>query len=75
MVEVLFDITTYSMYAFAYSIANMITAIISAIATVMFPSLKRLEVQDAVSKFSMLMATVSVIVFLLLTAYFPLTFS
>ena len=74
MVEVLFDITTYSMYAFAYSIANMITAIISAIATVMFPSLKRLEVQDAVSKFSMLMATVSVIVFLLLTAYFPLTF-
>ena len=63
-----------TMYAFAYSIANMITAIISAIATVMFPSLKRLEVQDAVSKFSMLMATVSVIVFLLLTAYFPLTF-
>ena len=52
----------------------MITAIISAIATVMFPSLKRLEIQDAVSKFPMLMATVSIIVFFLLTAYFPLTF-
>lgn len=74
MVEVLFDIKTYSLYAFAYSIANMITAIISAIATVMFPSLKRLEVQDAMSKFPMLMATVSAIVFFLLIAYFPLTY-
>lgn len=74
MVEVLFDVETYSLYAFAYSITNMITAVISAIATVMFPSLKRLEVKDAVSKFPMLMATVSIIVFFLLTAYFPLTF-
>lgn len=73
MVEILFDVETYSLYAFAYSITNMITAIISAIATVMFPSLKRLEVQDAVSKFPMLMAIVSIIVFFLLTAYFPLT--
>lgn len=63
MVEVLFDVETYSLYAFAYSITNMITAVISAIATVMFPSLKRLEVKDAVSKFPMLMATVSIIVF------------
>ena len=74
MVEILFDVETYSLYAFAYSIANMITAIISAIATVMFPSLKRLGKQDVVSKFPMLMATVSIIVFLLLTSYFPLIF-
>ena len=74
MVEVLFDVETYSQYAFAYSITNMVTAVISAIATVMFPSLKRLEVKDVVFKFSMLMATVSVIVFFLLTAYFPLIF-
>lgn len=73
MVEILFDVETYSLYAFAYSITNMITAIISAIATVMFPSLKRLKMQDAVSKFPMLMATVSVIVFCMLTMYFPLT--
>lgn len=74
MVEILFDIETYSLYAFAYSIANMITVIISAIATVMFPSLKRLEVQEAVSKFPTLMGTVSFIVFFSLTAYFPLNF-
>lgn len=74
MVEALFDVETYSLYAFAYSITNMVTAVISAIATVMFPSLKRLEVKDAVSKFPILMSTVSVIVFFLLTAYFPLTF-
>lgn len=74
MVEILFDVEIYSLYAFAYSITNMVTAVISAIATVMFPSLKRLEVKDAVSKFPMLMATVSIIVFFLLTAYFPLTF-
>lgn len=73
MVEILFSVETYSLYAFAYSITNMITAIISAIATVMFPSLKRLEVQDTVSKFPMLMAIVSIIVFFLLAAYFPLT--
>lgn len=74
MVEILFNVETYSLYAFAYSITNMVTAVISAIATVMFPSLKRLEVKDAVSKFPMLMATVSVIVFFLLTVYFPLIF-
>lgn len=73
MVEILFDLETYSLYAFAYSIANMITAIISAVATVMFPSLKRLEVQEAVSKFSTLMAIISVTVFFLLEMYFPLT--
>ena len=73
MVEILFDVKIYSLYAFAYSIANMITAIISAVATVMFPSLKRLEIQEAVSKFPGLMAAVAIIVFFLLTAYFPLT--
>ncbi|MCM1426007.1 MAG: hypothetical protein NC118_05320 [Eubacterium sp.] len=73
MVEILFDVETYSLYAFAYSMTNMITAIISAIATVMFPSLKRLKIQDAVSKFPMLMAAVSIIVFCSLTMYFPLT--
>lgn len=74
MVEVLFDVETYSLYAFAYSITNMITAIVGAIATVMFPSLKQLKIQDAVSKFPMLMSTVSIIVFFLLTVYFPLAF-
>lgn len=73
MVEILFDVKTFSLYAFAYSVTNMIIAVIGAIATVMFPSLKRLEIRDAVSRFPMLMAAISVIVFLMLTAYFPLT--
>ena len=73
MVEMLFDVETYSLYAFAYSIANMITVVVSAIATVMFPSLKRLNTEDAVSKFPALMATISVIVFFLLASYFPLS--
>ena len=73
MVEMLFDVETYSLYAFAYSIANMITVVVSAIATVMFPSLKRLKIEDAVSKFPALMATISVIVFFLLASYFPLS--
>lgn len=74
MVEIVFDMETYSLYAFAYSITNMITVIISAIATVMFPGLKRLEVQEAVSKFSVLMSAVSIIVFFSLTAFFPLNY-
>ena len=74
MVEVLFEIETYSLYAFAYSITNMISIVISAIATVMLPSLKRLEEQNAMSKFSDLMGVISVIVFFLVTVYYPLVF-
>lgn len=74
MVEVLFDVETYSLYAFAYSITNMVTAVIGAIATVMFPALKQLEIRNSLNKFPTLMAMVSIVVSFSLIAYFPLSF-
>ena len=50
MVEILFNIEIYSLYAFSYSITGMISLVINAISTVMLPSLKRLEERNAVSK-------------------------
>lgn len=72
MVEILFEVEIYSLYAFSYSITNMITTVISAVATVLLPSLKRLEERDALSKFSDIMGMVSIVVFFFIAAYYPL---
>ncbi len=72
MVEILFNIEIYSLYAFSYSITGMISLVINAISTVMLPSLKRLEERNAVSKFSDIMAMISIVVFFLTAAYYPL---
>ena len=39
-VSVLFDIETYASYAFAYNLLSLITTVISAISTVLYPTIK-----------------------------------
>ena len=53
-VNVLFDTETYAYYAFAYSMISLITTATNAISTVLFPTLKKKEIenQDDYSKFS-----------------------
>ncbi len=72
MVLMLFNVETYSLYSFAYSMTNMITAVIAGISTVMFPSLKRLETEQVLEKLPDLLAGVSIFTFLLLAGYHPL---
>lgn len=74
MVSLLFDIDTYSFYSFAYSAVNMVTVTISAIATVIFPRLKKVNTERAMEQYSILLSGITSIVFLLLAGYYPLAY-
>lgn len=74
MVDILFDIETYSLYSFAYSITVMISTMLGALATVLFPTLKRWTVDDTVKKFPLLLGGVTGLAFLLLGTYYPMEY-
>ena len=42
-VNILFDIKTYAVYSFAYSMLTLVTTALSAISSVMYPNLKRMN--------------------------------
>lgn len=71
MVSFLCDVNTYALYAFAYSITNLISSTVNAVSTVMFPSLKQLDEKNAVRKFSGLLSSVSILTFVVLIGYYP----
>lgn len=71
-VNVLFDTETYGIYAFAYNMVTLITTAISAISTVLYPSLKRSDESTLTSNYSRLVSVLMVVVFAGLGVYFPL---
>ena len=73
-VSLLFDIKTYAVYAFAYSMLNLVSVAIAAISTVLYPTLKRSSDDVLGDSYSNLVAIIQVIVFLCLEVYFPLCF-
>lgn len=73
MVSVLYDMKSYSLYAFAYSIVNMASTALNAIATVLFPNLKRMGSEKASGQFPKLIAMVTVLAFFLLAGVYPLS--
>lgn len=70
-VSVLYDIDTYSYYAFAYGIAAVFTTLISAVATVLFPALKR-QPDRAMARFSDSAEWVGLAASLVLIGYYPI---
>lgn len=71
-VNVLFDTETYGIYAFAYNMVTLITTAISAISTVLYPSLKRSDESTLTSSYSRLISVLMAVVFAGLCVYFPL---
>lgn len=71
-VNVLFDTDTYAIYAFAYNMLGLITTATAAIATVLYPSLKRLEEDKLKDNYSSLVEYILMIVFACILVYFPL---
>lgn len=71
-VNILFDTETYATYAFAYNMLALVTVAMSAISTVLYPSLKRTDKDILKENFSKLNAIILIIVFLLISIYFPL---
>ena len=71
-VSILFDTDTYAVYAFAYNMLALITTALSAISTVIYPTLKRTNKETLKSNYSLLIEIILIFVFACLLVYFPL---
>jgi O-antigen/teichoic acid export membrane protein len=70
IIERFFDINTYSVYAFAYSMLSMITVVVSSIGIVLYPTLSKVKDENIKGKYEDLNASVIVFVLFGLTSYF-----
>lgn len=71
-VNIIFNNQVYAKYAFAYNLMSLISTVSSAIAIVIYPSMKRMNIdllKKAISKFVIF---TSVFVFMCLLVYYPL---
>lgn len=73
-VSLLFDINSYSSYAFAYSMLNLVSIAIAAISTVLYPSLKNQNESNLSKLYNDLNAIILIIVSFCLLGYYPLVF-
>lgn len=71
-VNVLFDTDTYAVYAFAYNMLALITTALSAISTVIYPSLKKTNTNLLKEGYSKFVSVILILVFMCLLVYFPL---
>ena len=71
-VSVLFDTGTYGIYSFAYRLVYMVTTVVSAVSTVLFPTLKRKSKEQVIGAFDIGMALISIVVFAAMAGYYPL---
>ena len=72
-VSVLYSTEVYSLYAFAYSIIAIFTALISESAKVLFPMLKKMDKESAMKLFSKIMYIIILIAGFSLLGYYPLS--
>ena len=71
-VSVLFSNEEYAVYAFAYNMLTMITTAISAISTVLYPTIKSSGENTLKLQYNKLNSIISIFVALCLLSYFPL---
>jgi O-antigen/teichoic acid export membrane protein len=74
IVNILFPIEVFSIYAFAYSMLSMITVVVSAISVVLYPSLKKVSFEVIRAKYQDLNSIVIFIVLIGLSGFYPLTY-
>ncbi|MBQ6782373.1 MAG: oligosaccharide flippase family protein [Acholeplasmatales bacterium] len=73
-VSIWYTTEEYSMYAFAYNLLNLVTTCISAIATVLYPSLKSKSKDELKKTYHSMNGIIMSIVTCGLMGYFPLVF-
>lgn len=71
-VSMLFDIDTYSLYSFAYSMLRIVVIAVSAVASVLYPSLKRMSKEKMIKSYDYSLSIIEIISFACLLAYYPL---
>lgn len=72
-VNIFFDTATYAVYAFAYNMLSLVTVATSAIALVLYPTLKRTTQETMAKKYPQLVAIMLLSVFAANALYFPLS--
>lgn len=72
-VNLLFDLETYAVYAFAYNMFALITTATSAISTVIYPVLRKSTDNSIESTYPKLVEIILVFVFLALLSFYPLS--
>lgn len=72
-VNVLFNTTTYAMYAFAYNMLTLVTVVTTAISTVLYPVLKRTSNDNLKENYDLLVGALLCFIFAALTLFFPLS--
>ena len=71
-VNILFDTNTYATYAFAYNMLGLITTALSAISTVIYPSLRKTDFNLLKQNYHNFISIILIMVFACVIIYFPL---
>lgn len=71
-VNVSYSNTVYAKYAFAYNLLSFVTVATSAISTVIYPILKRVDRKNLQKNYVLIESLMLVLVFAMLVIYFPL---
>lgn len=71
-ISLFFSTRTYGLYAFAYSLIQMVLTVLNAVSTVLFPYIKRLSRKNAVALHSRIVTSLLIFVFASLIIYYPM---
>jgi len=72
VVELYFTVEEFGTYSFAYSMLSMITVVVTAIGIVLYPSLKKIDINNISAKYSKYNRIIIFIVLIGLVGYFPI---
>jgi O-antigen/teichoic acid export membrane protein len=72
IVEILFPVEVFGVYSFAYSMLSMITVVVSAVSIVLYPTLKRTNLENIPKNYYNLNRIIILVVLFGLMGYFPL---
>lgn len=73
VVNIFFSKEDYATYAFSYNFLNVINVLIQAISLVLYPFLKKMDINNIKKNYSNSNSMMLIIVYFCLIAYFPLT--
>lgn len=66
-----FNTRTFGIYSFAYSLISLTTTVVTAISTVLFPYLNRIDVKDAIKQYSTNVGYILILIYFALLVYYP----
>lgn len=72
IVDIFFTKEEFGQFSFAYTILNLLVTVLSALSTVIYPALKRLDPNQAAKKYDSYLSTMLIVGFACLLSYFPL---